>query len=187
MRNRRIVIGVVVAATAVLALTGCVQPSPHVIPTSDPSAAPVFASDAAALAAAKKAFTGYLLASDSIAHDGGGNVDALVGLDSPSQLERDKKTFATLHAAGEHTSGQSNFSHFKLQSNESTGRGEVEIIAYACIDISNTKLLDQEGNPIDSSRPSGAPLVLTFKNASSGSKSLVLDGSVTWQGQDFCS
>ena len=52
----RVVVGIGVVATAVLALTGCVQPPPRVIPTSDPSAAPVFASDAAALAAAKKAY-----------------------------------------------------------------------------------------------------------------------------------
>ena len=187
MRTRKKVIEIVAASLGVLALAGCVQPPPRVIPTSEPSMAPVFASDADALAAAKKAFTGYLLASDSIAHSGGVNVDPLVDLDSPNQFARDKKTFATLHAASEHTSGQSSYSHFTLQSNESTGRGLVEIVAYACIDISNTQLLDAGGNLINSSRPSGAPLVLTFKNATSGSKSLVLDGSVTWQGQDFCS
>jgi hypothetical protein len=186
MLRARIVIGIA-AATAVLALAGCVQPPPQVIPTSEPSAAPVFASDAAALAAAKKAFTGYLLASDSIAHAGGANVDALVSLDTPSQLARDKKTFTTLSAAGEHTAGQSKFSDFTVQSNESTGKGVVEIVAYACVDISNTQLLDDAGHPVESSRPSGAPLVLTFRNASIGSKSLLLDGSVTWQGHNFCS
>jgi hypothetical protein len=187
MRTRRKLVGIVVGAAIALALAGCVQPPSPVIPTSTPSAAPVFASDAAALAAAKKAFTGYLLASDSIAHSGGGNTESLVSLDSPGQLARDKKTFATLHAAGEHTIGQTSYSGLRLQSNESIGRGFVEIIAYVCIDISKTQLLDAAGNAVESSRTSGAPLVLTFKNSSSGSKALVLDGSVTWQGQNFCS
>ncbi|HEX3679638.1 MAG TPA: hypothetical protein VHU90_07950, partial [Galbitalea sp.] len=70
MRNRRIVIGILVAVTAMLVLAGCVQPPPPVIPTSGPSAAPVFASDAAALAAAKKAYLAYLAVSDQILIDG---------------------------------------------------------------------------------------------------------------------
>jgi hypothetical protein len=73
MRMRRIVIGIVAGAAVALALAGCVQPPSRVIPTSTPSAAPVFASDAAALAAAKKAYVAYLAVSDAVANDGGKN------------------------------------------------------------------------------------------------------------------
>lgn len=187
MRNRSRVAGLAVAVGAALLLTACVQDSPRVIPTSAPRVKPVFATDADALAAAKKAFAAYLSASDSVAHDGGLNVDRLASFDSPAQLQRDKKTFAGMHSAGEHTSGQSEFSYLTLQSNAPPVRGLVTVVTYACIDISKTQLLDQSNSQINTPRPSGVPLVLTFKNILRDSQSLVLDRSVTWQGQDFCS
>lgn len=187
MRTRRNVAGLVVAVVVALVLAGCVPPPPHVIPTSEPSSAPVFASNAAALAAAKKAFAAYLAASDQVANDGGTNVDRLASMDSPAQLARDKVTFAKLRTAGEHTSGMSNFSHFTLQSAESSKRGFEEVAAYACIDISQTQLLDAGGNQINAVRPSGVPLILTFVNVRQGDRTLLLDRSVTWDGRNFCS
>ena len=191
MRTRKKVAALVgapvIAIVVSLTLAGCVQPQPPVIPTSASSSKPVFASDAEALAAAKKAFAVYLSASDAVGRSGGVEVDRLSSLDTAAQYARDKQTFSKLQNAGEHTSGDSSFSKFTLQDAGVSAKGLAEVAAYACIDISKTQLIDGSGNIINADRPSGAPLVVTFHSANSGSKTLLLDGSVTWQGQNFCS
>ncbi|HMH57924.1 MAG TPA: hypothetical protein VK537_01960, partial [Galbitalea sp.] len=167
-------------------LAGCVQPPPRVIPTSEPSSAPVFASDAAALAAAKKAYASYLAVSDAVAHDGGSESERLATWDSKAQLKRDEKSFAAMHADGHRTTGSSTFSNLALQSSELSS-GKAEVVVYVCLDISKTTLLDDSGTDVGSGRPLTLPLEVSLVSRQTGSPSLIIDRSVTWSGTDFCS
>jgi hypothetical protein len=191
MRNSatptRVAIAVVAAIAAAVSLSGCVQASHVVIPTSAPSVAPVFASDAQALAAAEKAFTGYLAASDTVAHEGGEDINQLSTWDTAAQFARDKKTFSRMQAAGEHTIGSSTFSRITLQSNDSLAGRKVLVVIYGCLDISQTHLFDRSNQDISARRITVVPLVVSFTNQSSSQHTLLLDRSVTWQGTNFCS
>jgi hypothetical protein len=186
MPTRKIAAAVVVSAAAALILAGCVQQSPGVFPTSEPSSKPVFASNAAALAAAKKAYAGYLAVSDAVAHGGGLQVSQLASLDSATQFKRDSKSFAQMQADGHHTVGSSAFSNVALESSE-VRDGKAEVVAYICVQIGGTQLLDDAGTNVGSNRPLAVPLEVSFVSREAGSKSLLIDRSEVWSGSDFCS
>jgi hypothetical protein len=191
MRNSatpaRVALAIVAAIAAAVSLGGCVQASHVVIPTSAPSVAPVFASDAQALGAAEKAYAAYLAVSDSVAQDGGNNVERLAVWETPAQFGRDKRSFAQMHAQDHHTSGSSRFSNASLQKSGETTSGKPEVTIYVCLDISQTLLLDAAGKDVGSARPLVLPLEVSFQGKTSSSRSLLVDRSVTWSGTNFCS
>jgi hypothetical protein len=176
--------GVVLAAA--LALTGCADSAPPVIPTAQPSTAPVFATSADALAAAKKAYVGYLGASDLVAHEGGDRVDPLRAWDSPRQFTNDERDFDLMRSQGHHTVGESTYSYFSLESFDMNA-GRAEVIAYVCLRIDATQLLDRSGADVGASRQLAIPLQVSFVSSEAGSQKLIVDRSVVWSGTDFCS
>ena len=188
MRTRKKVAALVVASVLSLTLAGCVQPSPHVIPTSAPSTKPVFASDAEALAAAKKAFTGYVGASDAIGSDGGKNPQRIAKWVTPTRLKIEVKAFDKFAATGERLDGASVISHFELQEADQSPSGKVTLTTYACDDVSGSRLIDSSGSDITpSARADVVPLQVHFQNVSNGSQVLVVEGSDPWSGSNFCS
>ena len=188
MRTRKKVAALVLAIVVLLALAGCVQPSPHVIPTSAPSTKPVFASDAAALAAAEKAFEGYVTASDAIGSDGGKNPERIARWVPPARLKIETKAFNSFATTGERLDGPSAISHFELQELHQTSDGRVTLTAYACDDVSGSRLVDSSGADVTpSTRPDIVPLQVHFQNLTARSKVLVVEGSDPWSGSNFCS
>jgi hypothetical protein len=173
-------------AGLVFSLGGCVQQPRTILPTSSPSVPPVFKSDADALAAAKKTYDGYLLASDAVAHDGGGGLDRLSGWETRKQFLSDQKSFAAIEEAHEHIEGNSTYSHLIVQQIEQSANGLVRVDAYVCLDVSKTRLLAQTGQDVTPVGADVIPLQVTFSNQTAGSASLLLDGSDAWAGNDFC-
>jgi hypothetical protein len=178
---------VVAVIAAGAALAGCVQDPPAVIPTSPSSVAPVFKTDAEALAAAKVTYDGYLAALDSVAHKGGAGSEVLANWDTPAQLGKDEKSLSILSKNMQHTSGSSTYSHFVLQSADSISADLVRVAVYVCLDESKTKLLDRHGKEVPGSASGSIPLEVTFRSKGSNPRSLVIEGSEAWQGKDFCS
>jgi hypothetical protein len=187
MGNRRIIIGIVVGVTAVLLLAGCIQPPPPIIPTSGPSAAPVFASDAAALAAAKKAFTGYVAESNTIGNDGGNHPERIAPWVTSSRLKTETTAFAKFAQSGDHLTGGATYAKFALQELDDSN-GHVSLTAYACDEVAGTRLINPSGTDITpSTRQDQIPLEIRFENKSKGSSVLLVDGSDPWSGSNFCS
>jgi hypothetical protein len=188
MHSARIVVGIVVGATAMLTLAGCVQPPPHVIPTSEPSAAPVFASDAAALAAAKKAYLAYLAVSDEVGNDGGANPERLKMVVTRAWLPTEVKSYAAFAKTGDRFTGSSGVGSFTLQRRDQSAKGYASVVVYACLDLSNAGVVDNEGKVVS---PVGAqgelPLEVSFVGKSANSRLLIVDRSAPWSGQNFCS
>jgi hypothetical protein len=187
MRTRRKAVGIVIAVAATLALAGCVQPSPPVIPTSVPSTKPVFASDAAALAAAKKAFTGYVAASNAIGNDGGTNPQRIDAWVTPSRVKTEAAAFAKFAKSGDHLTGLATFSKFSLEQLRDSN-GHVSLTAYTCDEVAGTRLVTSSGTDITpASRQDEIPLQVRFENKSNGSTVLLVEGSDPWSGSNFCS
>jgi hypothetical protein len=190
MRTRKRVaaplVATLLAIVVSLGLAGCVQPSPHIIPTSTPSTKPVFASDAAALAAAKRAYVAYLAMSDRIGNDGGSNPQRIAPLVTKDRISVEVKQFDTFARTGDHFSGSSSFSKFHLQQLTQTGR-DVSLSAYACDDVSNSRVIDATGADITPpTRRDIYPIQIEFRNLKAGSSTLQVEGSTLWSGQDFC-
>ena len=188
MRTRKKVAALVVASVLSLTLAGCVQPSPHVIPTSVPSTKPVFASDAEALAAAKKSYVAYLAVSDQISNEGGSDAQRLKPFVTEQWLPSETSSYAAFAKTGERFTGTTGFDTFRLQSRQTAGNGNAEVAVYVCANVSNTRLVDANGADIT---PSGRldvyPIVANFEGAVPASPKLLFAGSEPWSGKNFCS
>jgi hypothetical protein len=187
MRTRTKAAGLLLVVTATLALAGCVQPSPPVIPTSEPSSTPVFATDAAALAAAKTAFTGYVTASDQIGNDGGANPQRITPWVTKDRVSLEIKQFDTFAKTGNHFVGSSTFTYFRLQQISQSPGGNVVLSVYACDDLTDSRLISPTGADITpSTRQNITPIQVEFENAKAGATTLLVEGSTIWSGKDFC-
>lgn len=174
------------AIAATLAVAGCAEPPPPVIPTSQPSTAPVFATDADALAAAEKTYAGYQAASDAIGRDGGADSDRIAEWVTPSMVATEKKQFKSLTRIGDHLAGTSSFRNFRLQEIEQRA-GAVYLTAYLCDDVTNSRVLDAEGDDVTPPARQGViPVEVAFRNSPTGSARLLVEGSTVWTGRNFC-
>ena len=188
MRTRRNALALALAAMVVLSVAGCVQPPTHVIPTSEPSSKPVFASNAAALAAAKKAYVGYLAASDAISQDGGKNPQRISPWVTKDRAAIEIKQFAGIAKTGDHIDGSSSFSIFRLQQLTQSPAGHVELSAYVCDVVSNSRIIDRSGSDVTpSTRQDVIPIEVDFQNVKTGARSFLVEGSTPWSGTNFCS
>lgn len=186
MRIPRKAIGVALAVVATLALAGCVQPSPHVIPTSEPSSAPIFKSDADALAAAKKAYLAYLAVSDEVLVDGGKNPARMLNVVSPEELKIETPGFSEFMTKGWHSTGGTQIARLKLQGYYPASRTGI-VVVYACIDVSKVDVVDSAGRSVVSpSRPTKQEFQTTFDTRSRNSKDLILASEIPWKGKSLC-
>jgi hypothetical protein len=188
MRNLSRAGTLTLVAGLALALAGCVpQPYP-IVPTSQPTVAPVFKSDAAALAAAKKAYEGYLAASDAIGNDGGKDANRIAPWVTKDRLPKELKVFAGFANTGRHLAGNSSYSKFTLQQLDQLKSGKVTLAAYVCDDVSHSRVVDATGTDVTrSDRQDVVAVQVNFKNTKAGSPTLLIEGSKPWSGTDFCS
>lgn len=127
---------------AALLLAGCTpsDPMPTPPPTSD--AAPIFATDEEALAAAEEAYGKYLATADNILSDGGADPERLLEHVSPSLYDEERVGFERIMAKGWRGVGKTTF-QLTLQRYD-----ERQVIAYSCDDVSATDLVDQSGTSV---------------------------------------
>jgi hypothetical protein len=181
-------LAVVLAGASVLMLAGCVQSTPHVIPTSEPSSKPVFASNAEALAAAKKAYTAYLAVSDQILIDGGYDSGRLLKVATASELRSQQPGFNAARSKHWRSSGATKIDAIMLQSfDPSAPQGRAVVTVYACVDVSDVDVVDQNGNSVVSAgRPKSATFQATFDLASRDPARLIMADELPWQGKGIC-
>ena len=178
--------GLALVVLATLVLTGCVQQPPHVIPTSDPSVEPVFKSDAAALAAAKKAYLAYLAVSDQVAQDGGEDPQRFASVVTASWLGDEKSSAAQLRSSGRKQVGATRVTGVRLQ--ETSQRGRIASVSiYACLDLSGVQYADAKSGANAVPAPSElVPIQVDLESSAMTPKHLLVERNTPWQGTDFC-
>lgn len=129
-------------AIAALVLAGCVPGDPLPTPPPSSGSAPVFATEAEALAAAEEAYGAYLATVDAILADGGQNPERLQPLSSEALYEREARGFADLAAQGWRGIGTRTFT-LSLQL-----YNDHEVVVYSCDDVSYTDIVDAAGNSV---------------------------------------
>jgi hypothetical protein len=176
------------ATAALLSIAGCVPSTaePAVTPTATASAAaPVFASDEEALAAATAAYAEYLRVSDEIAAAGGQGVEALTPHVDPKFLDQSSAGFEIYRERGISAAGVSTFDSVSLQS-LSESNGTTEVIVYVCLDVSAVRIIDSSGRDVTSAtRRTRAPLEVEF-HASEATSQPIIVRSDLWAGDDYC-
>jgi hypothetical protein len=172
---------------AALILSGCVQQPPSVIPNSTPTAAPVFATDADALAAAKTAYVGYLAAADAVNARGGRDPSSLSRWVSPGWFPTEARSYRDFAKTHETVAGTTTFTDFTFVRQSLAVSGAAVVVAHVCLDIDKVKIKDASGATVV---PAGArkrvPLQVSFVSKSRASTLLVVDRSTPWRNADPC-
>jgi hypothetical protein len=141
------------ATAALLSIAGCVPSTaePAVTPTATASAAaPAFASDEEALAAATAAYAEYLRVSDEIAAAGGQGAEKIIPLVSDSYLELIDAEFANYRDQNLHTTGATSFDSAELQSYAANADGTAEVAVYMCLDVTSVRIIDASSRDVTS-------------------------------------
>ncbi len=123
-------------------LTGCAQQQPPE-ETPPPTLAPMLATDEEALAAAEEAYAAYLAMSDLIASEGGADPERIAPYVTADWLVRELEGSKALQLSGLTIAGSSDLRSISLQQHDSR-----DLIVYACLDVSGSRVLDASGADI---------------------------------------
>ena len=187
MRPKFRAAAVALVLVGALSASGCASEAPAADSTPTPRATPLFASDEEALAAAEEAYAAYLAVSDLITAEGGQSPDRIDAVVVPEIRDDARASLAKFQERNLHTVGASSFDSTGLQ-RLSTGAADqmVEVVIYACLDISTVRLLSESGQDVTpSDRVNRLPLEVTFKSVATTAE-LRLQSSEPWAGENFC-
>ena len=177
----------VVAAIALLALSGCQPDAVPIIPDPVPTSDLLFESEEEALAAAEEAYGAYVAVIDAIFADGGKRPERLLEVATGDAYESELKGFRGVADSGWHSIGVSTLDSVTLQSYDSSSAGEAVITIYACNDVSGVDVVDSEGRSVVSTdRPERSGFQLTFDYEPDAPSELILSEKIFWTGEDFC-
>ena len=154
-------------------LTACV-PAPNQSRqegTVAPTDAPLFASDAEALAAAEEVYREYLRVSSEI--DTSAGVDDLAPFVTATWLSNERKSRDDFESRGVHTEGQAGVRWVELQSREADA-----VSVYVCLDLATTRLVDVDGVDVTPNDRGSEGLLLVRLKAPD--QHLLVDWSELW-------
>lgn len=183
--------GAAVAAAGVvaLALSGCVG-APERTPTppasASESAAPVFASDEEALAAAEISYARYLTVVDQLTQDGGKDPYRVMDVATEHYAMELLDSLRELRDSGNHTNGNTRFDNMRLVERSEVG-GSAEVSVLLCFDVGDVRILDSTGADVTpADRPARSPIQAQFESSPGNPTDLLPSGSETWPGESFC-
>ena len=185
---RRLGAALPAAGALALVLTGCVgateaNPTPTPTPTA---AAPIFASDEEALAAAEQAYAAQLALVDELSHGGGEATDRLEEIATPEYASGISASLERLNKAGLYTTGTTAYDNFDLIEQFELD-GVAHVSAYVCLDVGDTRVIDAAGADVTpGDRRVRAPLQVSLESKANGANHLVVAGAEPWSGDDFC-
>ncbi|CAN5542827.1 hypothetical protein BH10ACT7_BH10ACT7_12500 [soil metagenome] len=168
-----------------LTLTGCTTPTPKADTKSrHTEAAPLFATEEEALAAAEEAYGEYVAISELIATEGGVHPERIESYVSSKWLVHEIAAFEDFAAAGKRQVGSARVFSAELQQYVDEGQGAT-IVMYTCADFSDVRFVDSSGvdvTPIE--RVEVITLVVEFQGATRDD--LRISGSEPWTGNSSC-
>jgi hypothetical protein len=187
LKAAEVALSAALVATALLAIGGCSDSSSPVIPKSEPTFTPVFATDAEAVAAAEKDYAGYIATIVSVANSDHPNPELISAWVTPAELKPLVDSYYRIANAGDRERGAITVLQFTLQDLQQKPSGRVILTAYACDDVSEFYLVDKTGSVLTSpDSQSILPMQVQFRNAKPGSKTLLMNERKLWTGRDFC-
>ena len=172
-----------VAPLLVLVLVGC-TPTTVIPPAGPPSEqAPLFESDEEALAAATEAYEEFLAVSSQILQDGGEDPERARTYLSESVFAEELAGYEQFAKSGFRLIGQSRITNSVLQQ-WSQYDMNAEIIAYFCVSLEGTDVVDGSGESIvTTDRPEQS----VFEIVLTGSRSqLVIERKQVWSDESAC-
>ena len=169
-----------------ITLTGCTTPTHKAIAkTRHTEAAPLFATEEEALAAAEEVYTRYVAVSEAITSEGGTNPERIAPFVSEQWLEHEIEAFKSFASSGRHQVGRSRLYDARLQQYVDSGDGRASISMYTCVDFSNVRFFDSNGiDATPTNRPDVITMVVEFEAESKAE--LRISSSEPWTGSSSC-
>jgi len=133
---------------AALAVGGCVEDEPDTTPNPEPTSTPLFESDEEALAAAEEAYGRYQAVEDEVFADGGAGSERIEAVAVRDALEAARLGFDELVSNGYRGVGRTKFDSLELQQFAPEIETENVVIAYICLDFSESDVVDQTNTSI---------------------------------------
>lgn len=175
------------AGAVLIALSGCTtepEPDPSPEPRPSESAAPIFASDDEALAAAVEAYEAFLQVSAEATSKNGADEGALEAVAEGAALEAQLLAVDELKQAGLYTVGQRSFAVYQLQSVEQS-ESATSVRVYVCDDLRPVDVLDSTGaSAVSEGRVVDVPYVIDATGDEADQ--LVIASKELWEGDDYC-
>jgi hypothetical protein len=186
-RARGVVLAAAATALACL-LSGCsadADPSPTADPTAT-EAAPIFASDEEALAAAVAAYEAYAAASNAVATDGGSNPERIAPFVTDAFYLSADEEFAALREVEGRLEGTITYDTTSVIERSQTGQ-LARLSIYLCRDVSQVRAISADGTDVTpADRPERVPSVADFISSQGDPSVLLVNGIEQWSGDDFC-
>lgn len=181
--------GLLLVAGALI-VSGCVSgcaSTPDPVPSeTSTTAAPVFASDEEALAAATEAYAAYLAANEMAWSDDASR-HVYLELSTSDAHDADLDAFDRFDDKGWRKIGSAGFDSMRVQSVNPDGNDRFEIRTYLCLDVRGTDVVDLNGKSVVKlDRPQRLPLVVAFVTKAPRSRDLLISESKSWAGTNFC-
>lgn len=184
--SRRLAFAVApLVVAAALVLTGCTSEPRIPAAEPQPTAAPLFATDEEALAAATAAYEEYLAvlnAASSAPTEGIEDASDLVSSEHFLELQ---STIDELVAQGVRAEGGTELTRTVLQQHSVDSGSLTTVVIYACLDVSRVRLLDLEGEDVTpTDRNETADLEVEFEAGTD--EHLVVTRSDAWPAGTVC-
>jgi hypothetical protein len=188
MRTVTPILATCLAAALALTVAGCFGDKPSYTPAAEPTAAPLFASDEEALAAAEEAYRAYTSVVDSILIEKGKDSARILKVATPEVADLQYEGFETAAQTGLRSTGGTTFDSTELQHYDSNSPDGLSIVTiYVCVDISAVDILDESGNSVvNADRKDRIPREVTFDSSPESSSGLIVSDIQIWTGEDFC-
>jgi hypothetical protein len=179
-----------------LAASGCAAtpvpvaspPAPFPTPFSTTSAAPVFASNDEALAAAIEAYAAYEDMATVVFAEGGNEPERMRSVTAGVYEENIVQAFTKAHADGLRSTGVTKFDGVRLQRvDEKTSGGVGVVVLYLCSDVSHLDILDVNNvSQVPADRVSRTALEVGFDWEPGLVGVLTVGSRSVWKGGGVC-
>ncbi|KQP01531.1 hypothetical protein [Leifsonia sp. Leaf264] len=185
--HRSTLVSAVLLATllSAAALAGCAEtPKPQPSASGTPDAAPVFASDDEALAAAEKAYAAYLAVESEVLGDGGKDAGRFSRVATGEALSTAVEDAEGFEDKGWRGDGKSLFKTHSIEAIEISDSA-VSISLYVCDDVGSVDVLDQTGaSVVNPDGTSVTPWEVVLEGATG--EPLLVSRKSFWTGGNFC-
>lgn len=188
---RALPVALCAAAGAAVVLGGCAAPLDRPVTPTTPvvvqTAAPIFASDEEALAAATEAYLKYAAVLDDILSDGGAESERLEKVATGHALAADRADIAEYASHKYAMVGRTQVDSVSLQSVAAHGTDDsVQVNLYVCEDVSDVDLVDGSGESIvRPDRVPRTPFQVVLSKSAASAPMLVTQRDL-WTGLNFC-
>jgi len=181
-------VGTILLVLGCLSLTSCAPDEPLSRARPTPSSTPLFASEEEALDAARETYEGFLRTAEIIMDEGGLHPERIDEFATPNVADPEKEGFLNIATAHERVTGSMVLETVVLQAyRPQIAEGEGIVSIYACVNVADTDVVDENGNSVVSAERSDENVFeVGFDSDINSSTQLRVSSKLLWEAGGVC-